>query len=45
MPVSYSDFQFSLFRTEKRGKQVDLGASDRDHLIYIMPEKPDSSFI
>jgi hypothetical protein len=38
MPVSYSAFQFSLFRTEKRGKQVDLGASDRDNPIYILPK-------
>ncbi|MEG5051477.1 MULTISPECIES: hypothetical protein [unclassified Microcoleus] len=45
MPVSYSAFQFSYSRTEKRGKQVDLGASDRDNPISILPEKPDSSFM
>ena len=45
MPVSYSAFQFSLLRTEKRGKQVDLGGSDRDNPIYILVQKPDSSFI
>ncbi|AFZ09954.1 FAST kinase domains 1 [Oscillatoria nigro-viridis PCC 7112] len=45
MPVSYSAFQFSYSRAQKPGKQVDLGASDRENPISILPEKPDSSFI
>ncbi|WP_333398213.1 hypothetical protein [Microcoleus sp. M2_D2] len=45
MPVSYSAFQFSYSRAQKRGKQVDLGARDWDNPISIQPEKPDSSFI
>ncbi|MEG3836720.1 MULTISPECIES: hypothetical protein [unclassified Microcoleus] len=45
MPVSYSAFLFSYSRAQKGEKQVDLGASDRDNPISILPEKPDSSFI